>query len=72
MQHFNGSTWSGWQSLGGAVTSNPTAATDAGGTFALVRGPDNALWVQHFNGSTWSGWQSLGGGLSTDPAAAPG
>ena len=26
-QHFNGTSWSGWQALGGGLTTDPTAAT---------------------------------------------
>ena len=71
-----GSAWSGWQSLGGLITSQPAAAAGAsvgfGPLVALARGTDGALWarVQATNG-TWSAWRSLGGVLlpGTGPAA---
>jgi hypothetical protein len=69
--------WSRWQSLGGVITSRPTAA--AGGTVglgalvALARGANGALWFRvRGTGGSWSGWHSLGGRLlpGTGPAAA--
>ena len=63
--------WSGWNSLGGIVTSMPDAARNADGRLEVVaRGSDNALWHrwQTSPGGGWSGWYSLGGILYSDPA----
>jgi hypothetical protein len=68
--------WSGWQSLGGIITSQPGAAAGVqvgfGPLVALARGANGALWyrVQATNG-IWSAWRSLGGRLlaGTGPAA---
>jgi hypothetical protein len=59
---FSGSTWSGWTSLGGFVTSDPAIVNDgAGGVFVFGRGGGNDPYVQRFNGSAWSGWTNVGG-----------
>jgi peptidoglycan hydrolase-like protein with peptidoglycan-binding domain len=63
------SRWSGWESLGGVLTSGPGVSSwSAGRLDCFVRGTDNALWHKWFSGG-WSGWESLGGVLTSDPAA---
>jgi hypothetical protein len=75
-RHFDGTSWSGWSSLGGIATSAPAAASRGpGGIDLFVRGTDNALWTRSFDGASWSAWSSLGGVLSTGATAvsrAPG
>jgi len=65
--------WSGWQPLGGGLTSDPTVAVNDDGTLEVfVKGTDNALhhiW-QTSPGGSWSGWQPLGGGLTSNIAVA--
>ena len=62
-------TWAAWQSLGGTLTTAPTAASSARGTLAVAaRGGDGALWYRTFNGTTWSGWASAGGLSIAAPA----
>ena len=55
-------SWSGWQTLGGALTSSPAAAAASGSSRidVFVRGSDGALWQKTYNGG-WSGWTSIGG-----------
>jgi peroxiredoxin len=55
-------TWSGWQSLGGKLTSSP-AATSPGNNLidVFARGTDGAVWYKDWDGTAWSSWQSLGG-----------
>jgi subtilisin family serine protease len=60
--------WSGWQSLGGGVDSDPAATTGPLGMSVFVVGGDHALWWQHDTNGTWSGWQSLGGYVTSNPA----
>jgi hypothetical protein len=56
---------SGWDPLGGYVTSSPSIVVDnAGKTETWVRGWDNALWV-NIDGA----WHGKGGVLSSDPFA---
>jgi len=63
------SRWSGWESLGGVLTSGPGVCSWASGRLDIfVRGTDNRLWHKWYSGS-WSGWESLGGILTSDPAA---
>jgi hypothetical protein len=64
-----GAGWSGWESLGGILTSGPAVTSWAPGRLdVFVRGTDNALWHKWFSNG-WSGWESLGGVLTSDPAA---
>jgi uncharacterized protein YvpB len=68
---WNGSGWSGWQSLGGLLSSEPTAVASAGGRIdVFIRGADFALWHRVFDGTTWGGWRSLGDRLVSGPAVA--
>ena len=63
------SGWSGWESLGGVLTSGPGVCSWSSGRLdVFVRGTDNALWHKWFSNG-WSGWESLGGVLTSDPAA---
>jgi hypothetical protein len=64
-------TWTGAESLGGGLTSQPAVASWAAGRYdVFARGTDNAVWRKSFSGGRWSGWQSLGGVASSPPAAA--
>jgi subtilisin family serine protease len=70
-RHFDGTTWSGWTSLGGIVTTVPSVVSPGPGRLYLfARGADHALWTRSFDGVSWSGWSSLGGILSTGAVAA--
>jgi C1A family cysteine protease len=54
--------WSGWESLGGILTSSPAAASPASGKIdVFVRGADNALWQREYSNNAWQSWTSLGG-----------
>jgi hypothetical protein len=63
LQHayFANGSWSGWESLGGYITSDPTAASrQANIVDVFARGTDAALWSRAYvNG--WYNWYSLGG-----------
>ena len=64
--------WSNWISLGGTLTSAPTAVTLFGSTDVYVRGTDNGLWTKHFDyfAGTWGAWTSVAGpALAGAPAA---
>jgi hypothetical protein len=59
-----GGSWSGWESLGGVLTSSPDVARYADGRLVVfVKGTDNAVWLkwQLTPGGSWSGWYTLGG-----------
>jgi hypothetical protein len=68
---WNGSKWSGWESLGGKLTASPAAsppATNQIGVF--VRGTDGACWYKDWTGTAWSSWKSLGGQLAPNTGPA--
>jgi hypothetical protein len=72
--HWDGTTWSSWTSLGGVLTSDPATTSSATGHIdVVVRGSDGALWQKTTTdgGTTWSNWISLGGVIpaGTGPAA---
>ena len=64
-----------WESLGGYLTSDPSAVSWGNGRIDIFgRGADNALWHKYFENG-WSDWESLGGYLTSGPDAcswAPG
>ena len=68
---WNGSKWSGWESLGGKLTASPAAsppATNQIGVF--VRGTDGACGYKDWTGTAWSSWKSLGGQLAPNTGPA--
>ncbi len=75
--HQTASGWSRWASLGGVLTSTPTAAAEPSqGSFLLVeaRGSNGAVWNRTLQGPRriWEPWNSIGGRLlpGTAPALA--
>jgi hypothetical protein len=62
-------TWAPWESLGGTLTSAPTAVSwgNRNRIDVFVRGTDNALWHKWWDGARWNGWESLGGVVTADP-----
>jgi hypothetical protein len=60
-KYWNGTSWAGWQSLGGKLTSSPAATSPANGVIdVVVRGGDNGLWENSNYSGSWSGWTSIG------------
>ncbi len=68
---FNGS-WSGWNDLGGFISSGIAAVASGTTTYVLAQGGGNAIWGNRRSGANWSGWHSLGGVVRSDPVAAVG
>ena len=69
---WNGTSWSEWEDLGGAMKpgSDPAAASSGlDRVDVLIRGTDDALWHRWWNGASWSDWETLGGVLASSPAA---
>ncbi|MDQ0791489.1 matrixin family metalloprotease [Streptomyces sp. B3I8] len=65
------SAWSGWESLGGVITSNIATCVNSDGRMEFfARGTDNAVWHQWQTAPSngWSGWESLGGVITSDIA----
>jgi hypothetical protein len=79
-RHQTSSGWSRWASLGGRITSRPTAVywqgPDSGILGVFARGADGAVWGRveyHVSEHTdWTPWSSYGGHLlpGTGPAVA--
>ena len=67
-------TWSGWQSLGGQLTSKPAAAVDnSSGTLTVAaRGVGGEVWQRSLTSSGWGAWTDEQGLLlaGTAPAVA--
>ncbi len=62
--------WSGWEPLGGTLTSGVHAASWGENRLdVFARGTDNQLWHKSWGGSAWSGWVPLGGVLTSAPSA---
>jgi hypothetical protein len=68
---YNGTSWSGWESLGGKLTSSPAAVAGRHTMDVFVRGGDGAVWYKYYSNG-WSSWQSLGGVVApgTGPAVS--
>lgn len=61
--------WSGWESLGGVLTSKPAAVSWGPNRIDVVaRGTDAAVYHRWWDGASWGGWETLGGGLQGGPA----
>jgi hypothetical protein len=66
---WNGYGWSGWESLGGVLTSAPDASScSAGHLDVFAVGANSSLFQLGFNGA-WGTWQSLGGQWTSDAGA---
>jgi hypothetical protein len=74
----NGSSYTAWSAIPGAVaTSSPAAAAaDGSAVFVVVRGPGGGVLLAStlLNGAgvptTWSSWNALGGTITTAPGLA--
>lgn len=65
---FNG-RWSGWESLGGAITSGPSAVSWGSGRIDVVaRGVNGDVQHRAYSNGTWGSWESLGGGILNEPS----
>src|SRR6266576_177962 len=66
---WDGTSWSGWASLGGSINSDPGSVSCGSGkmdVFAKVG--DNSCWRIYFDGA-WSGWSQMGGSFTSGPDA---
>ena len=69
---WNGSSWSGWSSIGGVATSGPVAITRGNIYDVFVRGGDNAYYHKYFTPAEgWSpSWERIGGAFLSAPGAS--
>jgi hypothetical protein len=67
----NDGVWTSWSSLGGGLSSAPTAVSwqDGQRIDVFARGTDSGLWHRWLDGSGWHGWEGLGGILAGAPVA---
>jgi hypothetical protein len=64
-----GGTYSGWQDLGGQLTSAPTAASLGSSTIeVLARGASDSVIRLRWDGQHWGGFSDLGGVTTSAPA----
>jgi len=56
--YWNGSSWSGFSSIGGSFVSNPAVIINVGALNIFERGPDNQIYTEYNGGNGWSGWSS--------------
>jgi hypothetical protein len=69
---FDSGRWSGWEALGGTLTSDPSAVSRMDGVIdVFARGGSNQLVHRAFvRGQGWHAWEHLGGTLTSAPDAA--
>jgi C1A family cysteine protease len=61
--------WKGWESLGGGLSSRPSAVSWGPKRIDVVaRGTDSAVWHRWWIGTVWLGWESLRGTTLYAPA----
>jgi hypothetical protein len=68
-RRWDGTTWEGWNSLGGTATAAPEPVVLDNNLYVFVRGVDNALYYCVTDGTTWSDWVPLGGDIDAVSAA---
>ncbi|HEX2382178.1 MAG TPA: CAP domain-containing protein [Acidimicrobiales bacterium] len=62
--------WGPWYTLGGALTSQPTASSwGAGRIDVFATGLDGSIWHRALAAGTWRPWEDLGGALTSGPGA---
>ena len=71
VSQFDGSTWTGWKKLSGAVSSAPSCAADGSGhVVCAARGSTGGLVATVFNGTTWSTEAKVKAALGSGPSCA--
>jgi len=71
VNQFNGSTWSGWTKLAGAISSAPSCASDGNGHVVCVaRASNGGMVATVFNGTAWSAEVKLKASLASAPSCA--
>ncbi|KAF8246486.1 fucose-specific lectin [Wilcoxina mikolae CBS 423.85] len=72
VQHraWTGSSWTGWENLGGQCIGNICASTGGENNLhVFIRGMDNGVYHKSFNGSWTPDWENLGGKILGQPRA---
>ena len=61
--YYNGSSWSGWASLGGIAatgTSPACVSISSSEVWAFIIGTNGAIYANHYSSATWGGWANKG------------
>ena len=67
---WDGSSWSGWENLGGYCLVGPVSASWAPNRIdTFVIGRDHAMYHKWWDGFSWSGWENLGGYCLVGPVS---
>ena len=70
-RYWDGKTWHGWESLGGAFTGQPAAAArDADRIDVFAIGTDGLLRHRWWDGKRWVEWRDVAGAPSGGRAVA--
>jgi surface antigen len=59
-QYWNGTSWTGFSSIGGNMASDPAAIVNGAALNVFARGQDGHIYTKYNDGSGWTGWSSLG------------
>lgn len=71
INQFAAGAWSGWTSLPGIITSDPSCANDKNGHIVCgVTNENSSLGVLVYDGTTWSSFQDSGVQISLNPSCA--
>jgi hypothetical protein len=69
---WDGTRWSGWESIGGVfpLGAAPDAVSNGPNDITLVaRGSDDAIWRNQHGASGWAGWNGISPSMQSDPGA---
>lgn len=68
---FASGAWSGWTSLPGIITSDPSCADNKNGLLICgVTDQNNSMGTLTYDGTTWSSFQDSGTPISSNPSCA--
>jgi len=59
-QYWNGTSWTGFSSIGGNMVSDPVAIVNGSALNVFALNQDGQIYTKYNNGSGWTGWASMG------------
>ncbi|HSX17560.1 MAG TPA: CHAP domain-containing protein [Patescibacteria group bacterium] len=59
-QYWNGTSWTGYSSIGGNMASDPAVIINGGALNVFARGADGQIYTKYNDGTNWTGWSSMG------------
>lgn len=60
-QYWNGSSWTGFSSIGGDMVSDPAVIVNGSALNVFALNKDGQVYTKYNDGTSWTGWASLGG-----------